>query len=303
MSFERCSELLGEVARSREEVRLECDNYPTSRIGYARCLQRCGDLGRVVRVIIHDGDAANFAKELEPSIDAAKLLQPWSHRVELEPERETNPNGAESVLDVVVTRHPQRDGAQHITVVFDSEVTLLPFGADFPRHQSRVGRDESVANHFRRRRHVERTSARIVITEHDRGGAVHESREARADVFEITINIEVICFYVRHYGNARREREKGSVVFISLDDEQVVTLVAEVAVPLAHSSTRNPSRLESRGRERCSGHDGRCRFAVSAGNANHFAVFHCTRQCFGASRNGNSQLLCAHYLGVIAIHR
>src|SRR2546423_2764623 len=101
---------------------------------------------------------------------------------------------------------------------------------------------------------------------------MHETRKARADVFKISIDIEMVRFDVRHYGNARREREKGSVVLVRLNDEQLVAAVAEVAVPFAHSSTGNSGRLHSSSGERGSRHDSRRRLAMSTGDANHFAV-------------------------------
>ena len=63
-------------------MRLERGDDASTRIGRARRLQRRGDLGRVMRVVVDDDHARDVAEALKPAIDAAELGKSFPHRVE-----------------------------------------------------------------------------------------------------------------------------------------------------------------------------------------------------------------------------
>ena len=73
---QRLTELDGEVARARVEVRLEERHDAATRIPAPGGVQRRPDLGRMVRVVIDDDRAGILAEDLKASIDAQKTSQP-----------------------------------------------------------------------------------------------------------------------------------------------------------------------------------------------------------------------------------
>src|SRR5437660_417855 len=131
----------------------------------------------------------------------------------------------------------------------------------------------------------------------------NEMRKSRTNVFQITVDVQMICFDVGHDRDARRQRQERAIVFVGLDDEEIITLVAEISLPLGDASARDSRWLETGGGEhRCSHDCGRC-LSVRAGDANEPATGDGTPQGFGAPCDGDSQLARALQLRMILGHR
>ena len=94
-----------------------------------------------------------------------------------------------------------------------------------------------------------------------------ELRERAADVVEIRVDVEVVGLDVGDRRDGRREREKGAVVLVRLDDEQLVAAAAQVPSPRGDAPADDPGGIATRGGERLGRHHGRRRLAVRARDA------------------------------------
>src|SRR5258705_6025966 len=100
----------------------------------------------MVSVVVHYADSGNVAKVLKASLDPTEPIQSLAHLIQSRAEREARADGRERVLHVVVSGDTQRHVAQLFSVVGDSEGCCLATWPDVTRHQSCVGRCETVAN-------------------------------------------------------------------------------------------------------------------------------------------------------------
>src|SRR5437016_3743734 len=102
-------------------MRLERRYDAATGIGRARGLEGRCDFGWVVRIVVDDGHACDIVESLEAAINPAKLEKTFPHHIETYTKRKSDRNRGESILDVVVTRHPERDIAKRVSIVTDRE--------------------------------------------------------------------------------------------------------------------------------------------------------------------------------------
>src|SRR4030088_329170 len=96
---------------------LECSDNSAARVRCARRLQRGGDLGRMVRVVVHDRDPCHIAQSLKAPLHSAELQQAIAHRIESYPKRESGTDRGERILHVVMSGNPQCHFVQWTTVI------------------------------------------------------------------------------------------------------------------------------------------------------------------------------------------
>jgi len=109
----------------------------------------------------------------------------------------------------------------------------------------------------------------------------------------------VIRFNVRHDGDVWRECQKGSVIFIRLDDEQLVRLVVQIPLPFGDASTGEPGRPQASARQHGGRHHRRRGLAVGASYPNDASARNCASERLGSSRYWDSQLTRMRKLGMI----
>ena len=269
------AERVGEVARAREEVRLERGDDPPARVRRARRLDRGRDLGRMVRVVVDDRDAAHIAEVLEATLDAAELERgPRAIASSVTPSASPAPIAA-SAFRTLWWPGTRSSTSPSGLPSYATENEVNARRADVFRRcasratQARVARLEPVPNDLRARREIGRLCAPASSAQSTIVGAPRTNRaNVVADVLEVAVDVEVVGLDVRHDGDRRRQREERPVVFVGFDDEELVRLVAEIARPTL--ATRPPTiagRLEPGRRERGGRHHGRRRLAVRAGDA------------------------------------
>ena len=112
---------VGKISRAREEMGLERRYDAAAGIRRPRGLEGRCDFGWVVRIVVHNGHACDIVEPLEASINSAKLEKALPHRIESDTKRKSHRDRGESILDVVMTRHPQRDIAKRLSIVTDRE--------------------------------------------------------------------------------------------------------------------------------------------------------------------------------------
>src|ERR1035437_10085251 len=88
----------------------------------AGAVERGADLGGVVSVIVHHGDAAFLAAQLEAAIDAAEGSQPFADGVGLDFEFHGDGDGGHGIEHVVAAGDAQREPAEIGGAIADTEL-------------------------------------------------------------------------------------------------------------------------------------------------------------------------------------
>ena len=161
---ERFPELAGEVSRSRVEVRLKGRDDAPSRKCRSCSSERGANLGRVVRVVVHDFDAVGRPETLEPALDTAKGREARTHVLDLYAERKSARDRGERVQHVMHAGNRQLDFAEHLVVVLDFEDRPAAFGADVYGEEPRIARMQAVSDDLRGARRRKPVCAGIIGT-------------------------------------------------------------------------------------------------------------------------------------------
>ena len=108
---QRRTKLVQQLRGARIPVRLE-HAHDAARAGSSRRAQHGRDLGRVVTVVVDDGDPACLAFALEPALGATKLRQGRRDGRKRHVQLQADADRGERVEHVVAARHLQRQRAQ-----------------------------------------------------------------------------------------------------------------------------------------------------------------------------------------------
>jgi hypothetical protein len=81
----------------------------------------------------------------------------------------------------------------------------------------------------------------------------------------------MVCVDIRHHGNGGREREKGTIIFVGLDDVQAIAPSAQIAGPARHAPARKRCRISTGARQRFGYHDCCRRLAMGSGDGDDLA--------------------------------
>ena len=199
---EALRELVEEIARARKQVRLENrDEAPVGK-GVRGGFKRRGHLGRVVRVVVHDADAALFADNLKAPLDAPEAFEGAGDGGKRDVEFEADGDGGKGVAHVVDARHVQREGAQPIGPVENGEARRRAHGAHvlgahvgLPRQPVRHQPPLDLADDGL---HVGLVEAHDGGAE--KGDAVGVLRKRLAQVVEVAVDVEVVGLQARDDG-------------------------------------------------------------------------------------------------------
>jgi hypothetical protein len=104
-----------------------------------------------------------------------------------------------------------------------------------------VGRLDAIPDYLGAARNWERCRARVIGAKDNHLRAARELRERFPDfAYSAGINIEMILLDVGDDGDCGRQRVKRAIVFIRLDDEELVRARAQVSVPRSNPPTGRP---------------------------------------------------------------
>ncbi len=90
------------------------------------------DLGRMMRVIVHDRDPVHLAHQLEAPPGAVETAERSRRHLRRDPDRRRRRQRRQRVLAIVLTRHGQRQGRHHRAVAQDQIAVTI-------RHDPPVG--------------------------------------------------------------------------------------------------------------------------------------------------------------------
>src|SRR5690606_15799834 len=91
------------------QVRLEDGDEPPAGVCLPRRFERCGELRRMVRVVVHHFHTSLLPQPLEAPPDTAELREPREHRLERSPDRYRGAECRNGVAQVVHARNLQAE--------------------------------------------------------------------------------------------------------------------------------------------------------------------------------------------------
>ena len=105
------TELVYQRRRPRVAVRLKSDNDPPAE--RPRGAEYRSNLGRMMAVVVNHENAVRFAAHLEPPLDSTEIGQARRNALERQVELQPNGDGRQRVLQVVSSRHVQRQRTEY----------------------------------------------------------------------------------------------------------------------------------------------------------------------------------------------
>src|SRR5690606_31882883 len=119
---EGAGEVVGEVARAAVEVGLEDGHDAALGPALRGGGQRGGDLGGVVRVVVHDERVARGALDLEAAVHAGVLRQRAGDGRERHVQLQPDGDGGERIADVVEAGRVERHAAEALGALVHVEL-------------------------------------------------------------------------------------------------------------------------------------------------------------------------------------
>src|SRR4030042_2378622 len=123
---------------SSVSVRLKNDDHPVIRPAFLRGCQCCGDLSRMMSVVINKNNPVLLALDLEASLQAAQILKAFPDMTNIHIKLETHRYGCQRVKNDVISRHAHNDAAQGTPVPDNLEIYRQPFFLGIPRPYIRL---------------------------------------------------------------------------------------------------------------------------------------------------------------------
>jgi hypothetical protein len=120
-------------------MRLKRDHESTPESG-ASCSEYCGDLGRVMRVVVHDQHTARLAMPFEPTLGAFEDAKGRCRLRKIEAELASDGNRREGVLQVVPAGYRKLEHAQRLLGAVTPAVYLAACaeGSEFNRDATQM---------------------------------------------------------------------------------------------------------------------------------------------------------------------
>ena len=224
---QRLAELALQVARAREEVRLE-DGDHTSVGACLGSLQRGGDLSRVVGVVVDDHDAVAAPQLLVATGGAAEGGQVGRRLVEAHTGVRERAERGQRVEHVVLARHAQLDAPQPLAALAHDERTAAVVDAlDVGREIAAI----DAVGHDGRSRGLEQERGRRLLGEHQKAPRRQQRDEAPehvAHLVETAVVGVVVELDVGHHGHLGTQEEEAAVALVGLGDEPLALTNAGV---------------------------------------------------------------------------
>ncbi len=298
---QRLSQRVAVQRGPRIEVRLKHRHHAPARERLPRRGQRRGDLGWVVRVIVHYRHPTGLAQPLEPPPDAFERRQRRRARGHIRIQRVQHREGRGRVAHVVEPGHrepqlhrpPARklyDGLRIVRRLRDVADPDIGVG---PEPHAPHRRSEPL-------RHASRT--RIVPAHDHAPRAAREFRERCLERRERAVALEVVGFHIAHHGHGRRQRQEGAVELIGLDDEQVPAADPRIPMPTSDAAAGESRGVSPGGRQRLRDHHRGGRLAVRSRDRHEGPAGYELSECVGAAYDRDARSPRPLQFGVLRSH-
>ena len=243
-------------------MRLEDGDHPLPGAP-AGGLERGGDLGRMVRVVVEEVGAPHGAPVLEAPVGPREPCQALGDGLRLQPEGQTGGSGPEGVLHVVAAGDPQLHRRRRAPADREGEARPCRAGLDtvggHVRGAAEAIRDQAGGPDGS----AERQGAWVVGAQDDRAGARgNELLEGAGQGLHRPVVVEVVLLDVGHQCDVGGEPQEGPVGLVGFHDRQVPRPQAAARAPIGQVGTEQPGRIEPRGLRQRGDHAGGGRLAV-----------------------------------------
>ena len=232
-----------------------------------RCLQRCADFRRVMRVVINDGRTLPLALDLETAVcptEGKKALPDILHG---DAEQVGDGDGCRGVLDIVFTRDFETEMAEVFPVMAYVEGTDPPLIVG-NIHRIVVGAFCAVGDHIgtdalcdlRRIRNCAADDKRSALPD-----IAGKTVEGMADVVQILEKVQVIRVDVQNQSDFRVEAQEAVRVLAGFRDEILRIPDADISANLLQDSPDGNGRIHGGLQLDAGEHGGRGCLAVCSG--------------------------------------
>src|SRR5437660_8881238 len=234
--------------------------------------ERCSNFGRMMSVVIDDGDTASRL-DLESPVDPPKGFKRTGNDPGLDAHIPDRCKGGCRIQYVVRTRNIKAELLRCSAV--KSQCERRPEAFDIHIRDAHIGRSSrSVGNDSTFHLRNEGLHRRLIEVE-DRctikRDLVDEGQEGRLNVFQVAIAIEVIRLDIGDNRYRRGKKQERPVAFISLEHDKLALAEPRVAADRIQNAADDYGWVESRPVENRSDHRSRRCLSMSARNRN--AVF------------------------------
>ena len=239
-----------------EPVGLKGRHNAPARKNLPRSGQGCGNLRRVVTVVVHHGNTALFALEFEPPPHSLESRQTFRTFVKRNVNFHGSTNGCKGVKNVVASRLRQTDLAQEIAVQQNLKTVDAPaFQRNGPK---RVILGETVREHRALHLWQQGQNAGVITTNNIqavKGHIVHELHKGAVNGLAAFIVIQMILIHIGDNIDNWQQAEKGAVRLVGFGNEVFAVAKMRVgAIDIEPSADNDggikPGCVKNGGRER-----------------------------------------------------
>ncbi len=312
---EHLDEVLEAVARAGVAMRLEGQHDAPSRECTACGRKRGRHLGRVVTVVVDQGEVApvcqwNLAVALEAPPDAVELGKGFLDCRIASADFRGYRDGGQRIADVVFAWQVQRDREARNGTVAAHAIEMHPpraiaagahvFGANVGPGVNAVG-DDLFGELRKNLAHV-----RVVAAHHRdavEGQAMDEIDEGLLEPTQVVaVGVHVVLVDVRHDRDHRRQEQEGGVRFVGFGDEKLAETQAGVGAGRVESAADDEGRVEPGFGQATGGQAGGGGLAMGAGDSDALLEAHQFSQHLGAWHDRNVSCACGGHFRVVFFH-
>ena len=264
-----------------------------------------GNLRRMMRIVVHDPDAALLALGLEASLRTVELGECITNRRERHAREARNSDAGECVEDVVAPRNIEQH-APHLRPAFmngkrDHRAARLDVRCTVVRLMV-----DGVGNDLMRCLACDIAQDFVFKAEHRRPVCIHlldELTERRDDLLHRAVVIHVVVLDVGHHSDMRAQLEEGAVALVGLRDEVAARAELRIRPEVGHLTADDDGRRYADVVKGHADHGGRRRLAVRARDSDAVVLVDECRVDVRTMELWNAQIPRRNHLGVIVRDR
>ena len=264
-----------------------------------------GNLRRMMRIVVHDPDAALLALGLKTSLRTVELGECVTNRGELHAREARNSDAGECVEDVVAPRNIEQHAPHLRPTLMNGKRDHRAARLDVRCTVVRLMVD-GVGNDLMRRLACDIAQDFVFKAEHRRPVCIHlldELTERRDDLLHRAVVIHVVVLDVGHHSDMRAQLEEGAVALVGLRDEVAARAELRIRPEVGHLTADDDGRRYTDVVKGHADHGGRRRLAVRARDSDAVVLVDECRIDVRTMELWDAQIPRRNHLGVIVRDR
>ena len=269
------------------------------------CRKGDGDLRRMMRIVVHDPDAALLSLRLEATLRTVELGECVTNRRELHTREARNGDTGERVEDVVAPRNIEQHAPHLRPALMNGKRDHRAARLDVRCAVIRLMVD-GVGNDLMRCLACDIAQDFVFKAEHCRPVRIHlldELTECRDDLLHRSIVIHVVVLDVGHHSDMRAQLEEGAVALVRLRDEVAARAELRIRPEVGHLTADDDGRRYADAVKSHADHRGRRRLAVRARDSDAVVLVDECRVDVRTMELWDAQIPRRNHLGVIVRDR